>query len=1260
MRIVIDMQGAQTDSRFRGIGRYTLSFAKAVVENSQHHQVFLVLNGLFTETLEPIRTAFQDLLPQTQILVWEVPGPLSATNPKNQAAYDMAKQVRHAFIANLQPDVVHLSSLFEGYTDNAVAEIKSFGPHVFNSVVLYDLIPFVNQQQYLDPNPNYALFYLNKIEQLKSADACLAISEFAAQEALQHLPVLKGKVTTISTAIDAQFGISELSEQDELAVLAKFEIQHAFVLYTGGADERKNLPRLIQAYAELPSAIRSSTQLVFAGRMANHFVSQLQGLAKKSGLAPHELVLTGFVSDNELLALYTRCHCFVFPSWQEGFGLPALEAMACGAATITSHTSSLPEVVGLEEAMFDPYSVAQISNKLLQTFEDEDFRQRLIAHGLSRSKLFTWKDVALKALHAWEGWAIERTSSTTDLNSIKGASQYKPKMAFVSPLPPVKSGIASYSVMLLPFLSTHYDIELITDSEVFEALPGMLAWPLRSVQWFRENADQYDRVLYQLGNSPEHAATLDLIQNVPGVVMLHDFYLSGLKSWLEEHNHQAGVWTEALYASHGFSALSAWSKDPHQALVKYPVNLEQLQSAKGVLTHSLFSKEMARQWYGSALADSIQVLPLLREIPTRDSREEARKRLGIHSEAKVVCSFGFIDHTKHSKMLLQAWAQSSFSGAAHSQLVFVGQNEGGVFGESMRHSIEQSMRQDQVLITGYVDATVYADYLLAADVAVQLRSMSRGETSAAALDCLAAGLPTIVNAHGSMAELPADVVWQLKDEFSVEDLTLAMEVLLTHGARRKSLSQAAEKYIQAFHAPAHCALEYQMAIENFYSGSQQTALEIAIDIADLMPPKPNTAQVLQWAEAISLNFPGKLPLKRLFLDITATRETTRHTGIERVASSLVRELLMHPPAGFRVEPVHLSFKGGRWHARYATQFACQLLSLRPLSLPDDVVEPQAGDRYVTLDLASGPFVQASQSGLFEKFRQRGVITHALVYDLLPVRLPDVFPPGAAVMHSDWLRAISQLDGALCISKSVKADLEDWQTENQITWPNRRPFSVAAFELGADLSPIASSPPIDAVHLESLLGHKPTGKVFLSVGTLEPRKNFVQTLKAFELLWMQNMQVTWILVGREGWTNLSDHQRKDIHSLIQHLQSHPEMGKRLFWLNDVQDDQLAQLYDQADCLLNASLGEGLGLPLIEAARHGLPLLLTDLPVFKEVAGQSATYFSAHSAESLANAIENWIGLSDTQRLDFKNIQTITWTESASQVLKYLGLQETWVY
>lgn len=1253
MRIVIDMQGAQTESRFRGIGRYSLSFAKAVVQHCQSHEVILVLNGLFPEAIETIRKAFNDDLPQNQILVWEVPGPLGTANPNNQVAYEMAKRFRQAFIANLKPDVVHLTSLFEGYTDNAVAEIESFGPQVFNSVALYDLIPYVNQKQYLAPNPQYALFYLNKIEQLNAADACLAISEFAAQEAKQHLPSLTEKIQTISTAIDAQFGQVQMAELEISNVLHRLDIERKFVLYTGGADERKNLPRLIEAYANLPAAIKSTTQLVFAGRLADHFVSQLRAVAQKFGLKRSELILTGFVTDAELITLYSQCHCFVFPSWQEGFGLPALEAMACGAATITSNTSSLPEVVAYEEAMFDPFSVAQMGRKLLQTFEDQAYRERLIRHGLERAKLFTWKDVALRALNIWKQGSAQRTQGLHVAPASNLTQRHKPKMAFLSPLPPVQSGIAAYSALLLASLSAHYDIDVITDAESPATLSQQLGLPVCDVQSLYGNAHLYERVLYQLGNSPTHASTLDLMRAVPGVVMLHDFYLSGLKSWLQEHHHQTGVWTQALYDSHGYEALAVWSQDPHQALMQFPINLEQLQLAKGVLTHSAFAKSLVAKWYGSDMAKSVQVIPLLRELPPPIERQAARQRLGIHPDAQLVCSFGFIDQTKHSKHLLAAWAQSSLSEMPHSQLVFVGKNEGGEYGESLVNSIQQSGRQDRVLITGFVDDSVYADYLAAADVGVQLRSVSRGETSAAALDCLAAGLPTVVNANGAMAELPAAAVWQLQDEFSIEDLTLALEMLAANGERRESMRQAARSFIHTHHAPQHCALAYQSAIENFYQQDQKLAIEVANDLATLIPENFRKAQSLRWAESVSWNFPGVQPVRRLFLDITATHDTSRQTGIERVAISLLLELLKNPPKGFRVEPVRLSFLGDRWHARYARQFACRLQNLRTTHLEDDVVEPQPGDMYVTLDLTSGPFVQASEAGLFEKFRQRGVAMHALVYDLLPIHLPNAFPSGAQAMHAEWLKAVAKLDGALCISNSVKADLQVWLSAQSITWQNRRPFAIESFALGAnlwELPAMANDPSI----LATLLGQQPTSKTFLSVGTLEPRKHLMQALLAFEDLWARQIDVNWVLVGREGWTQLPSDQRQDILALVQRIQAHPETNKRLFWLNDLQDESLAQLYAHSNCLLSTSLGEGLGLPLLEAAQHRLPMLLRDLPVFREVAGEHASYFNANTPEGLALAIENWLNLKDQDKPDVTQIQTVTWAESAKQFLKFTGL------
>jgi glycosyltransferase involved in cell wall biosynthesis len=232
-------------------------------------------------------------------------------------------------------------------------------------------------------------------------------------------------------------------------------------------------------------------------------------------------------------------------------------------------------------------------------------------------------------------------------------------------------------------------------------------------------------------------------------------------------------------------------------------------------------------------------------------------------------------------------------------------------------------------------------------------------------------------------------------------------------------------------------------------------------------------------------------------------------------------------------------------------------------------------------------------------------------------------------------------------------LAAWQAAHPSPTPARRNPRLYAFELGADSLPQITASD-KAQNLSDVLGHALTGTTFLSVGTLEPRKNFAQTLQAFEILWAQNIDVNWVLVGREGWQGLPDAQRQDIASLMAHIQTHPEHHKSFFWLNDVDDAQLSQLYAHSDCLLNPSLGEGFGLPLIEAAHHGLPLLLRDLSVFKEVAGHNATYFSAHTAEDLAAAIEQWLQKPSTPKHTSQHLRTVTWAHSTAQILNHLGL------
>jgi glycosyltransferase involved in cell wall biosynthesis len=162
--------------------------------------------------------------------------------------------------------------------------------------------------------------------------------------------------------------------------------------------------------------------------------------------------------------------------------------------------------------------------------------------------------------------------------------------------------------------------------------------------------------------------------------------------------------------------------------------------------------------------------------------------------------------------------------------------------------------------------------------------------------------------------------------------------------------------------------------------------------------------------------------------------------------------------------------------------------------------------------------------------------------------------------------------------------------------------------------------------------------FLTVGTLEPRKGHRQTLAAFELLWAQNKDVNLVFVGKKGW------MVDDLSTLIN---NHTELGKRLFWLDGISDEYLGHIYAASTCLLSASEGEGFGLPLIEAAKQHIPVLARDLPVFREVAGNHAFYFSGLAPQNLATSVLQWLDLHQKGNApDSRHIPVLTWHQSAA--------------
>lgn len=399
MRIVIDMQGAQTESRFRGIGRYSLSLALALVSlANKQHQFYLALNGNLTESIDDIREAFRDILQPDHIRIFDVPALEHVHSWHNLSA----EIVREDFLSNLKPDVVLLTSVFEGHWTNAVTSIGAHSRNIKTAAVLYDLIPLIYPDNYLiDPELKY--YYYRKLEWVKNAHLLLAISDSSRYEAIELLNIKPEHVVNISTAIGNEFKVPEISAEESKEILARFSIFRNMILYApGGFDHRKNFDRLIKSYSKLPQSLRDVHQLVIVSKINPQQRSELADIALNNGLKHDDLILTGYVEDNVLIKLYALAKLFVFPSLHEGFGLPVLEAMACGAPVVGSKTTSLPEVIGLDEALFDPNSTESMTQMIAYALTNESFRERLLNHSKMHVQKFNWDRCAKSALEAIE------------------------------------------------------------------------------------------------------------------------------------------------------------------------------------------------------------------------------------------------------------------------------------------------------------------------------------------------------------------------------------------------------------------------------------------------------------------------------------------------------------------------------------------------------------------------------------------------------------------------------------------------------------------------------------------------------------------------------------------------------------------------------------------------------------------------------------------------------------------------------------------
>ena len=1247
MRIIIDMQGAQASNASRGIGRYTMALAQGIARLRGQHEVIVAASNAFSDSIRPLRETFSSVLPAENFCVWQCPDGISADNNANSGRRAAAELVREAFLASLRPDVVVISSLFEGLGDDAVASIGALHD-VPTAVVLYDLIPYIYRRIYLTPNPVIEAWYETQLIHLRRADLLLAISGSSKKEAEDYLGFAPEQVANIGAAAEPQFHRQSYKQTALDAVLARYGLTRPFVMYTGGIDHRKNLDCLITAFARLPPGLRKNHQLAIVCKADDAALAHLKARAKQEGLGNADVVLTGFLPEDDLVAMYHACTAFIFPSWHEGFGLPALEAMSCGAPVIASNNSSLPEVVGRQDALFDPMSPDSIAAKLQEVLDDPGFRETLISHGLKQAAHFSWDTTARRTLDALEQLhRLHTTCSPAPAPAPAPAAATserarRPRLAYVSPLPPEKSGISNYSIELLPELARFYNVELIVDQAKVEPQWLHQRFPVRSPDWLRINAASYERVLFHFGNSAFHHHMFELLHDVPGVVVLHDFFLSGVAWWMEHAGRRPGNLARALYQSHGYLAAQQRFKrqDLSAVIDEFPCSAGVIEDAIGIIAHGPHSLRLAEQWYGAEIGREWSMIPHLRSPVFQIDRQQARKRLGLPEAAIVVCSFGLLGPTKLNHILLEAWLASKHAGNPNARLIFVGENSSNDYGRGLESAIKSKGASDCVRITGWVDNTKYHEYLAAADIAVQLRARSRGETSGTVLDCLNYGVATIVNAHGSMADLADDLVWKLPGSFATGELVRALEILVEDAAERTALGRRGQDFVRTVNSPRSCAEQFHKAIEGAYQRAN-VSNRGAVGVIGRMPHKLTKADLAQIATCLAQN-ETRPRAKKILVDISELVVRDVKSGIQRVVRGILLGLLHEAPTGYRVEPVYACADAEGY--RYARQWTMKFLESSPDGFDDDIVDVHRGDIFLALDLNyTVPLLHAS---LYRRWRTLGIRTHFVVYDLLPVRMPQHFLPGAAENHSAWLEVVAEADGVVCISRAVADDFYAWLRE-------REPQGVAAmrvgcFYLGSDIENTAPTQGVPRT-AERLLAQMNARPSFLMVGTVEPRKAHAQTLSAFEQLWRSGVDVNLVIVGKQGWM---------VEGLIKRFRSHPEAGGRLLWIADASDVFLEEIYAASTCLIAASEGEGFGLPIVEASRVGLPVIARDIPVFREIAQDRATYFSGTEPERMAKVISEWLALRRERPSvpRSKVAEVITWKESAAMLLEAIGIKD----